>query len=838
MAYTNATYFVSQDTGSDTARTALTTCVVSNPASTTTNVNKTAHGLVTGAVVALTLFDAWLNANWMITVVDADNFTLDTAVWVATVGTSGTVTPFGGSSKADAWKTSKLGAIAARVKAGDTVRFMASPDPTSTGQNATWTGASYNGATPSGNIASSTNATPIAITCSVAHGRTTGDYVCIAGHTTNTKANGTIWKITVTSSTAFTLDTSVGNGVGGATGTWFLRNWSPVILTTAVTQNVALTALGQGLKTNWTSAANVACTMPTTEFRCGGDSLLVTPNATFTTGLMAYYPLSALDLSAYQQLSFWFKITGSASVTTDSQFALKLCSDSLGVTPVANGTFNIRAPGAASAWVPTAVEAAGAIGSGINSIAIYALVDPGAGATISLDNIIACKASSAADSLTHQSLISKNTGNEPWHALLTIDGTMLVLGTYPVACGASLTVSNCRGYSGTTATQTLYKRETTKPSPLTANSTTFVVELMSFSTTGTPVTYSGGWDRTDMTTQPAGAVTYLDALGNNGSGLGSVGTGFGVSVSGFSFTRCYNALWCYGSNSTFSGIDSNNNNATAVQSGSYKGSRWSFRNTCNNGAGFAASSGYAKVTVTGNVSGNVGVGFSSSQQGATMNITGATVTNNGTGIAAIAGGDNTTVIGGTVVNNKLNVTTATFGAINLVNTTCNVLDASNLATSTAAAGFGTIRCHNYDGAGSHIIIGTQVQYYSSTSVRHTASGMSWAISLLNTTSFVTADTAAIYSLAKVAVSANTLVTMKAWLYRTDATLTARIAVLGGQIAGVATDVTTAMTAAINTWEEITLTFTPTEDGVVELIGQVYGATPAIAYFDDLTISQA
>jgi hypothetical protein len=234
----------------------------------------------------------------------------------------------------------------------------------------------------------------------------------------------------------------------------------------------------------------------------------------------------------------------------------------------------------------------------------------------------------------------------------------------------------------------------------------------------------------------------------------------------------------------------------------------------------------------------VGVGFSSSQQGATMNITGATVTNNGTGIAAIAGGDNTTVIGGTVVNNKLNVTTATFGAINLVNTTCNVLDASNLATSTAAAGFGTIRCHNYDGAGSHIIIGTQVQYYSSTSVRHTASGMSWAISLLNTTSFVTADTAAIYSLAKVAVSANTLVTMKAWLYRTDATLTARIAVLGGQIAGVATDVTTAMTAAINTWEEITLTFTPTEDGVVELIGQVYGATPAIAYFDDLTISQA
>jgi hypothetical protein len=68
------------------------------------------------------------------------------------------------------------------------------------------------------NIASSTNATPIAITTSGSHNLGTGNTVVISGHLTNTAANGT-WTITKTGATTFTLDTSVGNGVGGATGT-------------------------------------------------------------------------------------------------------------------------------------------------------------------------------------------------------------------------------------------------------------------------------------------------------------------------------------------------------------------------------------------------------------------------------------------------------------------------------------------------------------------------------------------------------------------------------------------------------------------------------------------
>ncbi len=66
-------------------------------------------------------------------------------------------------------------------------------------------------------IASSTNASPIAVTTAAPHGYTTGQKVAIVGHTVNTNANGR-WVITVTGASTFELVDSVGNGVGGASG--------------------------------------------------------------------------------------------------------------------------------------------------------------------------------------------------------------------------------------------------------------------------------------------------------------------------------------------------------------------------------------------------------------------------------------------------------------------------------------------------------------------------------------------------------------------------------------------------------------------------------------------
>lgn len=67
-------------------------------------------------------------------------------------------------------------------------------------------------------IASSTFATPIVVTHATAHGFVNGDTIVIADHLVNTAANGT-WVVAAATDLTYTLTASVGNGVGGATGT-------------------------------------------------------------------------------------------------------------------------------------------------------------------------------------------------------------------------------------------------------------------------------------------------------------------------------------------------------------------------------------------------------------------------------------------------------------------------------------------------------------------------------------------------------------------------------------------------------------------------------------------
>lgn len=92
------------------------------------------------------------------------------------------------------------------IAAGATVLMMRLPTVTA--------GAVVTGSPVS--IVSSTNATPIVVTAT-AHGLLTGDVATIAGHTTNTAANGT-WVVTKLTADTFSI-AATGNGIGGATGT-------------------------------------------------------------------------------------------------------------------------------------------------------------------------------------------------------------------------------------------------------------------------------------------------------------------------------------------------------------------------------------------------------------------------------------------------------------------------------------------------------------------------------------------------------------------------------------------------------------------------------------------
>jgi hypothetical protein len=89
------------------------------------------------------------------------------------------------------------------------------------------------------NVASSTNATPIVFQTSAPHGLLDKQDVEVQGHAVNTAGNG-VWQIGFVDSTHFQALGSVGNGVGGATGS--VQSLTPTGFVTLVDGTVAPTA--------------------------------------------------------------------------------------------------------------------------------------------------------------------------------------------------------------------------------------------------------------------------------------------------------------------------------------------------------------------------------------------------------------------------------------------------------------------------------------------------------------------------------------------------------------------------------------------------------------------
>ena len=818
MAYTNATFFVSYETGSDAARTALTVVTVSNPSGTITRCNKTAHGLVTGAVVDLTLFTAWLNTAWKITVVDADNFDLDTAVWQATADASGTVTPRGGSSKADAWQTCTSGATAARIEPGDTIRIMGSPAPTSLGITGAWKDGPL---LATQTITSSTNATPIVIT-KASHGLANGDTVIINAHTTNTKANG-VWEIANVAANTFELVGSVGNGVGGASGTIRQINNCRVVLASALTQTIALQG-NQGTKTNWTASANVTATVITTDFKEGGECQQINVAAGFTTGLAAYFPTGTLDLSTYQQVSFWFKQTA-GTLGAASAVSLTLCSDAAGVTPV--NTINIPNVGALSRWCNFTIDTAGALGASIQSIGFVVNTNNGA-QTFLLDSIIASKASSAADSLTQSSLIGKNTGNESWWGIQSIKGTRVMLDRDTNAIPSS---APQRGYSGATETITTYKQETIKTIPTTSAGSVNTTTTSGIS--GSLISYEGGWDRTNMTTQ--NLETWFD--GQNGQGYGFQIVGNYVYLNKVSCVRYVNGIMV-SSNSSFCSIgevSGNNNSTTGVYIRGEGHLLVTVKSACSN-----ASEGLLLISLFNSILGSVLASHSNSTSGENVSesyntsLKSLLADNNGTQGVLLSNAANFNIRDGGTRNNGTRGISLTTTGCTLKNFT--IQEAIEVAGFTANFN-AFVASHNHDNAvDNHKIFYDMGLIAAEATVRHTASGISWAFNPTNV--LRTSNYPLSHVMARFACNANALVTVKAWMRRTNTGLTFSLVCKGNQIAGVANDVSGSMTAAADTWEEITITFTPTEIGVVEIRAEAYGGSTYTGYIDDMTITQA
>lgn len=606
-------------------------------------------------------------------------------------------------------------------------------------------------------------------------------------------------------------------------------------LSKTITLASALNATVDLCETAWTASANVTATASATA-KQGTYSASLVIAAGFTTGKVAYKALGASnDYSGYQQLSFWLQ--NSAVIASATVFKVCLCSDTIGDTIV--DSFYVPAISSTGRWVSFVVNKAAALGAAIQSVAIYADSDPGT-ITLLIDDIITCKAASSADSLNLTSRITKNSlafgGNEGFWSIQSIVGTTVLLDM------ETNTVSTSgRGYTGTTETVTTYKRETIK-TDMAAASGTVVQEVMDSGAVGSNITFSGGWD-TGTTTQ--NGETVFD--GQNGFGVGiKVNAKSFITIERFCCTRYdFGISLNYGGsslNNDYNIIATNlNNNTSAGIIMSYlSNSIINITNMLANGgigAYFYIQTGgyYSSITLQ-NMNSNASMGLQLAYS-AFIKINSTSIINNGSyGIQSESTLHDLYIVGVCTIGNNgtYGINKVYGGRIYTKNCTMNDTTEVNNATPFADSCVWSLNHDGAAGVNKGLTDGGVID--SEATIRHTASGISWRLSPISTNR---SSTYPLYlEIAKKMVSANNLVTVKAWMRRSNTGLTVSLVCRGGQIAGVASNVTASMTAAADTWEELTITFTPTEIGVVKIEVWAYGGTAYLGYVDDVTFTQA
>jgi hypothetical protein len=142
--------------------------------------------------------------------------------------------------------------------------------------------------------------------------------------------------------------------------------------------------------------------------------------------------------------------------------------------------------------------------------------------------------------------------------------------------------------------------------------------------------------------------------------------------------------------------------------------------------------------------------------------------------------------------------------------------------------------------GNNIIYTPSSVVYGQTAVRHSASGYCWQANVFQP----------IYSnqlypdflkVASIACNANVPVTVSAWVRRDSTEGVIQLVCPGGQPYGPVLDVVATISAPINTWEQISITFTPTQDYVYDIYAYYYLEYTALgslnAFIDDLTVQQ-
>lgn len=317
----------------------------------------------------------------------------------------------------------------------------------------------------------------------------------------------------------------------------------------------------------WTSGnVDVSSNQETGIYKVGTSSTAININNTGLTGLLAYETISpGKDFSTFQQLSLRI-LTGTSNPAGD--LALVLCSDTDGLVPVDTLPFPIDPT--VGYWQAMTLDNAGNLGSSIQSIAIYA-INAVAPQTLYITNIVACKT----DNITHRTLVGKNLTTEPplpVRSLIRQPASTITRVEFDT--WQNSLPSTGPGYLGDTESADAYIRQAV-----------YNFDTRSFTVSGTDtasIEISGGWNDTDMSTQPDDGETWFEDM-NLGPLINSSSASY-INFKRLSGTKLTNfALFdgqvavtfdrCHGISSSSAGINSANAIKCQILNSSIYGSR-------------------------------------------------------------------------------------------------------------------------------------------------------------------------------------------------------------------------------------------------------------------------
>ena len=433
------------------------------------------------------------------------------------------------------------------VSSNDEIRFIRSPAPTSLG-NASWEkDATYDDTELlsrgigqcSFDGQSSGNPTTVAKTN---HGLSTGDAIYVPD--TNYPYAG-VHQITKVDDNNFTLDgteNAADTASDGSINVYKLNPFCVRLASSPIKNIICHQGLDGGGDLDWT--ATVGTTFrEVNNYLSGYKTARGFKPGNDATGKVAYVQLNnALDLSGYQQISlkFLWDYCPSGQKNDEGVFSLRLCSDTSGDTTVHQVPLKPPCGDDTDQWIWYTHDFGTNLNSSIQSIALHVDVETEHNNTeICIDNVIACKAKSSADSLHLGSLIGKGTTfMSNWYPIMAIVDKIVLIQTSPFQHDGVNDYT--RPLLETTETVTTYKQECfTKPEYYdnSENSGSPFVRISSDSN----VTISGGWNSTDMSSQDANAGTLLGLQSRQYSGIEAAGCN-NLSISNIGVVRGYHSF--------------------------------------------------------------------------------------------------------------------------------------------------------------------------------------------------------------------------------------------------------------------------------------------------------